>query len=175
MRKFIAILLFICLISPFVVGLRTYDLQLTKIKKSIKDKIIENIDQSRLVRLSFHSSEVTKLNWEHSKEFEFNDFMYDIASKEIKSDSIIYWCWLDHEETQLEKSLKKLIADASGKNTDNSHTKNLIKSLLQKVFIPQYDQAIHIRLELTNGYVLLNDLIEDNIYLKTFSPPPEIN
>lgn len=168
-------MLFVCLISPFVVGLRTYDLQLKKIKKSIKHKITENIDRSLLVRLSFHSSEVTQLHWEHSKEFELNDFMYDIVSEEIKPDSIIYWCWLDHEETQLEKSLKKLVADASGKNTDNSHTKSLIKNLLQKVFISEYDQLILFSSKQINSYLVLNDLINDDTYSTSFSPPPEKN
>lgn len=168
-------MLFVCLISPFVVGLRTYDLQLKKIKKSIKHKITENIDQSLLVRLSFHSSEITQLKWKHSKEFELNDFMYDIVSKEIKPDSIIYWCWLDYEETQLEKSLKKLVYDASDKNADNNHTKNIIKSLLLKVYIPQYDQSIHICSVLTSSYEVINDLINDDIYSNTFSPPPEVN
>lgn len=175
MKKLIAILLFVCLISPFFVGLRTYELQLKKIKKSIKHKITENINQSLLVRLSFHRTEVTQLEWEHSKEFKYNEFMYDIISEEIKPDSVIYWCWLDYEETQLEKSLKKLVAEASGKNTDNTHSKNLIKNLLQKVFILQDEQSILLSSEYNISYIVLNEFVELDLHIKTFSPPPELN
>ena len=88
-------------------------MKLKKVKKSVKKTITEHIDKNLLVRLSFNKDEITKLKWEHSKEFEHKSEMYDIVHKEIKSDSIIYWCWLDNEETQLEKSLNILIANTS--------------------------------------------------------------
>ncbi len=55
-----------------------------------------------MVRLKFSKTEITtKLNWKHSKEFEFNNQMYDVVDKVVTRDSIRYWCWWDFKETEI--------------------------------------------------------------------------
>ena len=46
----------------------------------------------------------TQLEWEHSREFEFEGNMYDVMGQEICGDTIGYWCWLDHKENRINKS-----------------------------------------------------------------------
>lgn len=173
MKKLTTIILFISLIAPFVIGLRTYDVQLKKLKKSVKKTIAEHIDRSLLVRLSFNKDEITKLQWEHSKEFEYNSEMYDIVHKEIKSDSVVYWCWLDNEETNLEKSLNNLIAKSLGESQNDKPSKDIIKQLIKKTFISQT------ALLYTNTYTELNNYFNisskrfNSIILEISSPPPE--
>lgn len=148
-------------------------MQLKKVKKSVKKTITEHIDKNLLVRLSFNKNEITKLKWEHTKEFEHKSEMYDIVHKEIKSDSIIYWCWLDNEETQLEKSLNILIAKTIGENENDIPTKDIIKQLIKKTYInqtvfvnPNSSQVVY---DYNNVYVVNSN----SITLEISSPPPE--
>jgi hypothetical protein len=175
LKKLTTIILFISLIAPFIIGLRTYDIQIKRIKKSVKKSITENIDKNLLVRLSFNKDQITKLNWEHSKEFEYNSEMYDIVHKEIISDSVIYWCWLDKEETNLEKSLNSLIAKSIGKSQSNNPSKDIIKQLIKKTYI---NQGVLIDLissiNISNHYKIpINKL--SSIPQKISSPPPEFS
>ncbi len=175
MKKLTTIILFISLIAPFVIGLRTYDVQLKKLKKSVKKTIAEHIDRSMLVRLSFNKDEITKLQWEHSKEFEYNSEMYDIVHKEIKSDSVVYWCWLDNEETNLERSLNNLIAKSIGENQNDNPSKDIIKQLIKKTFISQSELLYsNTYTELNNNFII-STISFNTIILEISSPPPEFS
>lgn len=175
MKKLITIILFISLVAPFIIGLRTYNVQLKRIKKSVKKSITEQIDKTLLVRLSFNKSEITKLDWKHTKEFEHNTEMYDVVFKEIKSDSIIYWCWLDNEETILEKSLNKLIAKSIGKNEENNQTKDFIKQLIKKVYIQEYISLITNSSFVENNYKIISESAITSIPLDISLPPPRLS
>lgn len=175
MKKLISIILFVSLIAPFIIGLRTYNVQLKRIKKSVKKSITEHIDKSLLVRLSFNKSEITKLDWKHSKEFKHDSEMYDIVYKEIKSDSIIYWCWLDNDETVLEKSLNTLIAKSIGKNENNNQTKDFIKQIIKKVYLQQ-DLTFNINSTIIkNYYYIKSDCYINSIPLDISLPPPQLS
>ncbi len=90
------------------------------VRREIKGKMIAGMDREELVLLKFTKEETeTKLRWEHSKEFEYNGQMYDIVSKEIKGDSIFFHCWWDYVETDLNKKLQKLVANAMDENGSN--------------------------------------------------------
>lgn len=98
------------LIAPAVVTYTWIQQRKCAVKKEVKWKMISGIDKKELVLLKFSNREIeTKLNWKHSKEFEFNNQMYDIVDKKITKDSIQYWCWWDFEETKLNQQLSKLL------------------------------------------------------------------
>lgn len=175
MKKLITFILFISLITPFIIGLWTYDVQLRKLKKSVKKIITENIDRNLLVRLSFNKDEITKLRWEHTKEFEYKSEMYDIVHKEIKSDSIIYWCWQDNDETNLEKSLNVLISKAIGDDHNSNPTKETIKQLIKKTFINQSELLYSNNIIEMNNYFNISTSIFRSITLEISSPPPELS
>ena len=150
-------------------------MQLKKLKKSVKKTITEHIDKTLLIRLSFNKDQITKLKWEHSKEFKYNSNMYDIVHKEIKSDSIIYWCWLDNDEANLEKSLNILIAKAIGEDQNTNPNKDTFKQLIKKTFLNQAVlQNIFAFIEINNHYKTpIFNL--SSIPRKISSPPPEFS
>jgi hypothetical protein len=81
-----------------------------QVKKQVKRKMISELHLKELVQLKLCKTEAEKeLKWEHSKEFEYHDQMYDVVSTEIVGDSIYYYCWLDQEETLLNKKLNDLV------------------------------------------------------------------
>ncbi len=96
------------LIAP-VIG--TFSWLQAIVRKEVKKQLIAGKDKEELILLKFTEEEAEiKLHWEHPGEFEYNNQMYDIVEIETKGDSISYWCWLDHEETKLNRQLKKLAA-----------------------------------------------------------------
>lgn len=119
-KQLISLSLIFLLVAPFWISYSSIHLQKYQIKKEIKKNIIAGIDDSELVLLKFTSGEVNKkLVWEHSKEFEYNDIMYDIIKTEVKNDSVYYWCWKDSEETMLNNRLKSLVSKAVEGNKES--------------------------------------------------------
>ncbi|MDX2067486.1 MAG: hypothetical protein SFV55_03610 [Haliscomenobacter sp.] len=113
MKKLSGILLLACLSLP---ALGTYTwLQYKKlmVKQEVKQAMKAGMSKERLVRLAFAQDQMdTLLRWEHAREFEFQDQMYDVLEQKIQGDSIVYWCWWDQEETFLNRYLDDLTKKA---------------------------------------------------------------
>jgi len=93
------------------------------VKKEVKWKMIEGLDREELALIKLSKKHSDKLKWEHSKEFEYRGEMYDVVYKKETTDSLFYWCWWDHEETQLNKqraSLTKLLLDSDTKRQEST-------------------------------------------------------
>lgn len=124
MKKVISIFLLLCLIVPFAGTVSWFHYQKKSIKKQIKHQIIAGIDKDELVLFTFTIEETkTILDWEHSKEFEYNNNMYDIVKADTIGNRVNYWCWWDHKETKLNKHLTKLLTDFLGEDNENKETK----------------------------------------------------
>lgn len=76
--------------------------------------MIAGIDCKELVTFKFSKADTdNKLNWKHSKEFEYRGEWYDIVYTDtLPGDSLQYWLFWDHEETKLNKQLVALVANA---------------------------------------------------------------
>lgn len=123
-KKFIALLLFLCLLAPFAITYTFLRVQKHQLKRNIKHTIIKAIDKNELVLLRFSIKEATeKLDWEHSKEFEFEGEMYDVVEKRESKDSVIFWCWWDNKETMLNRQLAGVLLNSWQQN-DNQKQQN---------------------------------------------------
>ena len=110
LKKIISIFLIIVLFAPFWLTFSIYHLQKKTIKKSVKKLLISQLDDNQLIILKFSKDELYfKLRWEHSKEFEYNEVMYDIVKSEEKGDSVSYLCWQDDEETAINKKFLSIL------------------------------------------------------------------
>lgn len=70
---------------------------------------MREIPSNELIKLKFSTSQVHhELRWVHAKEFEHKGEMFDIVYQIHEPDSILYICWWDHEETELNKRVKRL-------------------------------------------------------------------
>lgn len=104
-------------VDPVVVTFTWLYCQKTVVKKEVNRQIIAGIDQDGLVLLKFSKKEAqTRLQWENSKEFEYNQQMYDVVKTISSGDIVYYWCWMDHKETNLNRRLEKLTAMEFGKD-----------------------------------------------------------
>lgn len=110
------------------------------VKKEVKQNIIAGINKTELQILQFHHQEVDqKVEWEHSKEFEFEGKMYDVVEKEIINDSIRFFCWLDEEETELNKRLKSLLTDVYQKDVPLKMKNDLVLDFYKSLYFQNTD------------------------------------
>lgn len=162
--------------APVVTIYAFLQFEKSAIRREIKWKMIASMDNEELVLLKFTKEETeTKLRWEHSKEFEYDGQMYDIVSKEIKGDSIFYRCWWDHEETELNKKLKKMVAIAFDQDEENRETQEIFYSYLSSFFCTDvFDWKAK---PSQNSEVVYQDVIHLGIFnairLSPPTPPPK--
>lgn len=113
------------------------------VRKQVKRQIIAGIEKEKLVLLKFTKEQTaTKLKWKHSKEFEFENQMYDIVETDTVNGMIHFWCWLDSEETQLNKQLKELVSFALGNNTKKQEDQKRLLTFLKLYYFSQDTERI---------------------------------
>jgi len=143
LRKFFAILLMICLVTPFYSGALFLQWQKKQVKKEVKRQIIKGMDKEYLVLLKFSYPETTTLlRWEHSREFEYRGEMYDVVETIAEEDSVAYWCWHDQRETRLNRRLKAMIEDAAEENPQTRETYRWLANYFQLQFLPSYSGEV---------------------------------
>jgi len=135
LRKIVSIALLACLIGPFLGSYIWVELKRCQIRKEVKWKMIAGIDKKELVFMTFSLKDSQeKLNWKHSKEFEYKGEWYDIVEQEIVGDSIRYHLWWDHEETKLNKQLKNLIAYTVDQNPLTKENNNRVANFFNSLY-----------------------------------------
>ena len=122
------IILFICLITPFIGTYSLFQYKKYLVKREVKYQLIKRIDRQQLVLVTVRIKEIDiKLNWKHSREFELAGHMYDVVEREMRNDTAFLYCWPDHAESQINKQLTLLLAQALGQHPQNKdHQKRLV-------------------------------------------------
>lgn len=168
------VLLFI-LIVPAIATYSWLHQKKYAVKKEVKQALIAGIDKSELVFFKFSKSELnTKLHWEHNKEFEYNDQMYDVVERITEKDSVLLWCWWDSKETKLNKQLQQLLKVAF--NADSTTKEKQIQVLI--FYKGLFYQPIHSWLangDLANRTVFFSKrILFRTVFNQINSPPPEV-
>ena len=137
------IIVLLALLAPAAVTYLWFNFQKAMVKHEVKRKMISGISNDDLVLLKLTKEQsITLLRWEHSKEFEYNDQMYDVVKQEQKDDTIYYWCWLDHEETKLNKQLTKLINKSLNSDPQRKEKTERLFSFYRSLFY-QFDGYVN--------------------------------
>lgn len=176
MLRFKSIILFLVLVGPMGLTYTWLQYQKKQVKREIKWKIANDLDRDELIQLKFSTKEIkTKLRWKHSKEFEYNGDMYDIVTSESRGDSIIYWCWWDNKETQLNKHLTHLVLQTLNQNDQNQnqnwHLQKIIKTLYysKPSLVPSlYPYKVH---KTKTQYCFVLKTYDKNL----LDPPPQLS
>lgn len=166
-------MLFSGLFLPYIFTYSYLSYQKKCVRKKVKREIIASIDSADLVLLAFTKIESANLSWEHAKEFEFQDKMYDIVYRKETRDSTFYWCWLDHEETNLNKKLSELSTISWNQNKEKKDkTQKLAQWGKDLYFESTKSPMTPLIRSVSLCYVYTQK--SNNFYLTALSPPPEI-
>jgi len=172
MRSVLAPLLILLLVAAPALSYLFFSLQKQQLKRSLKHELIARTDKSELSRIAIHITDLSQLKWEHSKEFEFKGWMYDVVEKELKYDSIIFWCWWDYEETELNKRLQESLIVLLQQNQQRKQ-----KELqLEQYFKTLYFSENSFSYSFNKGYLIfpLFNEIPISGFLEPVSPPPKV-
>lgn len=173
LKKVLSIVLLLSLILPFVGTVSWLNYQKKIVRRQIKHEIIAGIERSELVNLTFTLEETqSQLNWKHSKEFEYNNNMYDIVEADTIGNVVTYWCWWDYEETKLNKELTVLLAQFLGNDTQNKETKTRFAQFYKSLYLIGVKPWEAIDKEITTAKTVVYDINYTSIYFPPLTPPP---
>jgi hypothetical protein len=168
-RKFAGISLLICLVVPVLALYVWTQHQKHEVRRAVKWRMAANLDKDEMVLLKFTDEDAdSQLRWKHSKEFEFQGFMYDIVQQELHGDTTYYYCWLDKEETELNQRLDELAALAFSKDPKNKENREKLSSFFKSLFHKDSDviTAIH------EDTAIMNSKYEESYFL--YRKPPRV-
>jgi len=136
-KRLPGIILLFCLITPFIGTFTMFHYKKYLVRKEVKCKLINSIDRQQLVLVKVSVGEVDrKLHWKHSREFELAGHMYDVVEREARSDTVFLYCWPDHAESQINKQLTILLAQAMGQHPQNRENQKRLVDFFKTLFCP---------------------------------------
>ena len=143
-----------------------------QVKRQIKRQLISKTNKNDLVLLKIAHKDSSLLLWEHSREFEYQEEMYDVVDSRQKGDTTYYWCWWDHEETQLNRQLQALVNKAFGKDPYHEANRERVENFTSGLIcVP-----IPVFKFIASASAFQRELLETNpLYRrqKPLLPPPE--
>jgi hypothetical protein len=135
MKRLAAWILVLVLVLPIGMSGLYLNWQKYKVRKAVKKVLLQETSLNNLTQLTFKKTEVNRLvSWKEDHEFSYNGQMYDIVSTATGTDSITYVCWPDDKESQLNKSLNRLMARALSRSTERQNNKAEVLNIYLKVF-----------------------------------------
>lgn len=124
MKKIISFLLIFIFLYGIIGFYLNFEIEQFHIKGEIKEKIIHNLPDNKLILITISSADKEKITWtEFDKEFRFKNNMYDVVRIKIKGNTTYYYCFNDEKERNLFVNLDKLVKD----QTDNSQSRTIQK------------------------------------------------
>lgn len=173
-KQILSFILLFILIVPVVVTYTWLQQHKRAVKREVKWNMIAGIDKKELVFFTFSNKDiVTKLRWEHDKEFEFQKQMYDVVEKVVAKDSTKLWCWWDHDETKLNKQLQRLLVGVFQNDLESKTKQNAAYKFYTLLFFqPQFSWKPFF-LTIYNKQFNGKNTIYKSITSLTSLPPPK--
>lgn len=105
MRSLLALGFLLVIALPFALAPTGLFLRKAQLREKVKVKIART-HPDQLTVLTFSKARLNQMvRWEHDAEFKWNGRYYDVVDRIDLGDSIQFHCWLDHEESALERLL----------------------------------------------------------------------
>ena len=143
------------------------------IKREIKEQLQSGkIYDDRVVLLKFSKIEAQKkLRWEHEAEFEYQGQMYDILRQELRNDSLLFWCWWDKEETEINQKIQNSLGLITMAPSDHPDDQKEYHDLFKSLFCNSLTSLQF--MDLTRSGVLLYLINIHEVHSIINKPPPE--
>ena len=136
LRKLLHIspLLFVLLCPPGL-AILFFSWQKHQVKEAVKAHLLAGMGASELTELKLSKADAAVLlEWENSREFEYQGQMFDVVESAIEGDSIRYICYQDHAESRLKRELRRLLARPLKDDPATAGTTQRLISFYQSLF-----------------------------------------
>lgn len=169
------IVLLLALVNPMYYAYVGYHLELKKIKREVKNKLIFDTPREELVTLKFElgGNEFKSLDWKHSSEFEFQGKMFDIVEADTIGHFIQYLCFPDKQETALNQEFDDLLNERYANDQPSNNRQKLVNNFIKSLFVQ--DEEIETFFIAQNS-IEYNQYFKEVIpseYIKALDPPPQ--
>lgn len=173
-KQFVSLFFLLILLVPAVATYTWLQLHKSAIKKEVKWKMIAGIEKKELVYFEFSTHEInTIIRWEHSKEFEYNNQMYDVVEKQLVNNKTQIWCWLDSEETTLNQKLQKLLTSVFNHDSKTKDKENQVFSFYKSLYCHEVFDWKPLVFIKTKSIILLKKNFYNFLQLNTVLQPPK--
>ena len=139
-------------------------------KIEVQSKISNGISSSETVILKFSLTEsTTLLKWEHSKEFEYHNQMFDVVEAIVVGDSVVYLCYPDTKETRIKNQISDITNSLIGNNQKQTEKEKMLDRFFKNLFFKDILNYTYFE-KWTQSYPL--DGIEKPVLFCTSPPKP---
>jgi len=167
--------LFLLLTLPFAATYTWLQLEKIHIRETVKQQLVAGMDESELIRLEFTPDEAkTRLRWHHEKEFELDGQLYDVVNQSHQNQRIVFWCFADHAETNLDKQMDMLLDSLLNGDQQRRDKKARLLDFNKKLFFENRLAILPINRIQNLGYCLANLQVPTFFYTKPPAPPPRL-
>ncbi len=147
-----------------------------QVKKEVKKQIIAGLNTDQLVCFEFTFEQVnSELNWHHIKEFEYQGQLYDVVSQKTKNNTIVYWCFADHKETEIDKKITSLTSNILNQNKQRNDNQQRVSIFAKSLFHHNLVDFLFSAGQSKYTYTTTVDSCENSIYPSPPSPPPQVS
>ncbi len=173
-KRWTGALLLFSLCAPLLINGAWLQLTKAKIRKEVKQRIIEGISRDELQFLSFTTWQARQLlKWEHSNEFEYQGEMYDVVATEVCGDTVKYWCWWDNKESRLNKLMTAMLSDKWQNNPLKKENQKQLSQFLNGLFYQKFQPHTVFYIPITNTINNRTDFYQ-SVLLMVDIPPPKL-
>lgn len=135
MKYLASILLLASLLLPSAGAFFWLKLRKECIRENIKREIQRGIPDEKLVELRFSQEDARQyLRWEHEREFEFQGLMFDVVSTKTEGDTLIYRCFWDEAESEINRQLEELTNKGLAKDPENKQMQLRLLDFLKSLY-----------------------------------------
>ena len=174
LRRIWVLFLGVSLLGPSMVACWVVGFQKHQIRKEVKHQLGARADKADLQLLTFsHAEAKNRLYWEHQDEFEYRGEMYDVVERVEHGDSVSFWCWHDHEESELNQTLREMVGRGMAQDKTCRNVQESVSRLFQTLItpdLPDFDQ--HLSLKKTHVIRLKGTAVASESQTPP-SPPPD--
>jgi|GEM_PF-2347332 len=148
-----------------------------RIQRQVEIRVEAGIPVDSLVSLCFLTRDLNHLlHWEHSREFVYQEQMYDVVSQSMRGDSTLFRCWWDREETAVRHAAHDFLAMAYRTQAPGKTSPGFFPDYYKNLFSPT---AIGLRV-LPSEFAISKGPISGHKAWESVSfrppwPPPEVN
>tara|TARA_B100000508_G_scaffold141092_1_gene146377 strand:+ start:21042 stop:21512 length:471 start_codon:yes stop_codon:yes gene_type:complete len=144
------------------------------IRKKVKHQIMEVTSNDELISFTFDQADTSKvLRWKHSKEFEYNNEMYDVVRREYHGDQVTYFLWWDHDETKLNRKVNQLASSLFDRSPTKERSSQQLSFFLSQLYTEEIESFVlhHKQHEEEHFFSYLMNI--ESVHLSNPSPPPK--
>lgn len=177
-KSIIVILLAVSINLPVFITNQYLEYQRKSIRKTVKAAINAGLHEDQLTKLRFSKTDIAdKISWEKSDEFEFEGKLYDIVKTEETNDSIVYFCWLDNDESAVKKLLNNISNYEWSKNKNRQNQQQRQIDYAKNLICPSnhyIDYKPNMMKIGKNAECVYEFLDYENYIVALDCPPPEL-